>query len=145
MSTIGIVSQEYKNTANLFKKFNEAIVLLKKCHFKPISSANINEEEIVGARKVIASILSQIIAQLNDDNLPKENKQELSLIPPFFIKRLQEQHRGSLEWYIEDLNKVYKALMENQALTLSFIDCLDKLCEQLDVETTRLYRKLRRR
>ncbi|GAB1545301.1 hypothetical protein NUACC21_79770 [Scytonema sp. NUACC21] len=145
MSGIGIISQEYKNTANLFKILNESIILLKKHHFHLKSAENITVQELSIARENLASILSQVVTQLNDNNLSEDNEQDLPQIPPFFIKRLQEQHKGDLDWYKDDLKEVQQILSNNQQLTDEFINRLDELCEQLDAETTRLYRKLRRR
>lgn len=145
MSGIGIISQEYKNTANLFKTLNESIILLKKQYFQLKSAENITEQEIFTARENLASILGQIVEQLSDNNVLRENEQYSPQIPPFFIKRLQEQHKGNIDWYKDDLEEVQQILSDDQPLTEEFINRLDELCEQLDAETTRLYRKLRRR
>ena len=145
MSGIGIISQEYKNTANLFKTLNESIILLKKIHFQLKSAENITTQELSSARERLVNILRQIVAQLNDNSSLEENDQNLPQIPPFFIKRLQEQHKGDIDWYKDDLKEVQQILSDGQQLTDEFINRLDELCEQLDAETTRLYRKLRRR
>ncbi|MDJ0800296.1 MAG: hypothetical protein QNJ51_26395 [Calothrix sp. MO_167.B12] len=145
MSGIGIISQEYKNTASLFKTLNESIILLKKHHFQLKSAANITTTEISDAREKLANILGQVVAQLNENNLPEDSEQYLPQVPPFFIKRLQEQHKGNIDWYKDDLEEVQQILNDGQQLTDEFINRLDELCEQLDAETTRLYRKLRRR
>lgn len=145
MSGIGIISQEYENTANLFKALNQSIILLKKHHFQLKSAENITEQQLLSARRAIASILEQIIAQLSEKNLLDEVENEVTQIPPFFIKRLQEQHKGNLEWYVDDLQELQQNISDAQPLTDEFIARLDDLCEQLDAETTRLYRKLWRR
>ena len=145
MSGIGIISQEYKNTANLFKTLNESIILLKKQYFHLRSAENITEQEIFTSREILASILGQIVEKLSDNNVLRENEQDSPQIPPFFIKRLQEQHKGNIDWYKDDLEEVQQILSDGQPLIEEFINRLDELCEQLDAETTRLYRKLRRR
>ncbi|WP_353933388.1 hypothetical protein WJM97_23170 (plasmid) [Okeanomitos corallinicola TIOX110] len=145
MSGIGIISQEYKSTANLFKNLNDYIILLKKHHFKLKSGENITSQEIISARNYLSNILGQIVTQLGDSNGVGEGEQNLPKVPPFFIKRLQEQHKGDISWYKNDLEEVQQSLVGNEPLTDKFIDHLDELCEQLDAETTRLYRKLRRR
>ena len=145
MSGIGIISQEYKNTASLFKILNESIILLKKHHFKLNSAVNITIQEISDAREKIAKVLGQVIAQLDDNNFPEDSEQNLLQVPPFFIKRLQEKHKGDIDWYKDDLKEVQQILNDDEQLTDEFINRLDELCEQLDAETTKLYRKLRRR
>ncbi|MEH2413303.1 hypothetical protein [Nostoc sp.] len=145
MSGIGIISQEYKSTANLFKNLNDYIILLKKHHFKLQSANKITAQEIITARNYLANILGQIVAQLSDSNGVGEGEQNPSQVPPFFIKRLQEQHKGDISWYKNDLEEVQQGLVGDEPLTEKFIVHLDELCEQLDAETTRLYRKLRRR
>ena len=145
MSGIGIISQEYKNTAILFKTLNDSIILLKKHHYKLNSAEHISAQELSTAREKLADILDKVVTQLNDNNSLEENEQYLPQIPPFFIKRLQEQHKGDINWYKDDLKEVQQILSDGQELTSDFINRIDELCEQLDAETTRLYRKLRRR
>lgn len=145
MSGIGIISQEYKNTASLFKILNESIILLKKHHFQLNSAIDITTQEISDAREKIAKVLSQVIAPLDDNNFPEDSEQNLVQVPPFFIKRLQEKHKGDIDWYKDDLKEVQQILNDDEQLTDEFINRLDELCEQLDAETTKLYRKLRRR
>jgi thioester reductase-like protein len=145
MSGIGIISQEYKNTAILFKTLNNSIILLKKHYYKLNSAEQISAQELSTAREKLADILDKVVAQLNDNNSLEENEQYLPQIPPFFIKRLQEQHKGDINWYKDDLKEVQQILSDGQELTSDFINRIDELCEQLDAETTRLYRKLRRR
>lgn len=145
MSGIGVISQEYKSTANLFKTLNESIMLLKKYHYQLKSAEDITVEELSAAKESLADILGQVITQLDDDYFSEENEQYSSQIPPFFIKRLQEKHKGEIDWYKEDLKEVQEILANGQQLRDKFIKRLDELCEQLDAETTRLYRKLRRR
>ena len=45
MSEIGIISQEYKNTAGLFQKINQAVIVLKKDFYESnsITSETIND------------------------------------------------------------------------------------------------------
>ncbi|MCW5318869.1 hypothetical protein GTQ43_36045 [Nostoc sp. KVJ3] len=145
MSGIGIISQEYKNTSILFKTLNDSIILLKKHHYKLNSAEHISAQELSTAREKLADILDKVVTQLNDNNSLEENEQYLPQIPPFFIKRLQEQHKGDINWYKDDLKEVQQILSDGQELTSDFINRIDELCEQLDAETTRLYRKLRRR
>lgn len=145
MSGIGIISQQYENTANLFKALNQSIILLKKHHLKLASAEHITEQELLAARQTLAIILKQVVAQISEKNAFPLIENELSQIPPFFIKRLQEKYKGNLEWYVEDIQELQQNLSHRQPLTNECIARLDELCAQLDTETTRLYRKLWRR
>lgn len=145
MSGIGIISQEYENTANLFKALNQSIILLKKHHLKLASTEHITDQELLAARQTLAIILGQIVAQISENNPLALIENEVIQIPPFFIKRLQKKYKGNLEWYVEDLQELQQNISHGQPLKNECIARLDELCDQLDAETTRLYRKLWRR
>lgn len=142
MSEIGIISQEYKNTAGLFQKINQAVILLKKDFYRKNA---VDPETINDAKFLLSNVLGNILMQLNDSLVDIVFDEELVSIPPFFIKRLQEHRQGDLEWYIEELKELQLKLKENSLLDENSLNTLDEICGQLDAETSKLYRKMRRR
>lgn len=142
MSEIGIISQEYKNTAGLFQKINQAVIILKKDFY---GNNSIASETINNAKSLLADVLANILMQLGDNLADIVFDGKLISIPPFFIKRLQENHQGDLEWYIEEIKELQLRLKENKVLDQNSLDILDEICGQLDAETSKLYRKMRRR
>lgn len=142
MSEIGIISQEYKNTAGLFQKINQAVIVLKKDFH---GSNTITSTTVKDAKSLLSNVLANILMQLGDNLADLVFDGELISIPPFFISRLQENHQGDLEWYIEEIKELQLMLKKNEVLNHNSLDILDEICGQLDAETSKLYRKMRRR
>lgn len=142
MSEIGIISQEYKNTAGLFQKINQAVIVLKKDFY---GSNGIASTAVKDAKSLLSNVLANILMQLGDNLADIVFDGELISIPPFFINRLQENHQGDLEWYIEEIKELQLRLKENKVLDENSFNMLDEICGQLDAETSKLYRKMRRR
>lgn len=138
MSKIGIISQQYENAADVFHQFNNALILLKTQVLHLESFKSVSEREVLKARRFLALILKQILAGLNEDyeNCP--------LIPPLFIRYLQQQERNNEKFYVKQIEELIKALQckdEFQPLSEELIDGLDELNNCLDVYTTQLYQK----
>ena len=145
MSETGIISQEYQNTADLFRDINRAVVLLKKRHFRLSGATRITEQDLIEAKQLLVSVLRQVVAKLGGENVCAESVGEPPEIPPFFLKRLYQRNQGTLAWYMEDLEELQRVLDEDRPLTEEMIKRLDELCGQLDAETTSIYRKLWRK
>jgi len=145
MSETGIISQEYQDTAELFRDINRSVMLLKKHHFQLSGAKQISDQDLLEARQLIASVLRQLVAKLNKEVSFATEEKMSSRVPPFFLKRLRERHRGELQWYVEDLQELRLAIEDAQPLTDELIAHLDELCGQLDAETTSIYRKLWRK
>jgi hypothetical protein len=149
MSETGIISQEYENTAELFRAINESVIVLKKKHFNLTGAAQVTSEDLSGARKLLTDLLRQLIEELeNEPSAPVSaaGTEGTSLqVPPFFIKRLQERHSGAMQWYLNDLRALLQALEEGRPLTRDLLSYLDELCGQLDAETTAIHRRLWRK
>lgn len=145
MSETGIISQEYQNTAELFRTINQSVIVLKKKHFNLNGAAQLSTKDISEARRLLSDLLRQLIEKLSDDSSTLLTDDDSLQVPLFFIKRLQERHSGEIQWYLQDLQKLLKALEEGQPLTEELIAYLDELCGQLDAETTAIHRRLWRK
>lgn len=145
MSETGIISQEYQNTAELFRAINQSVIVLKKKHFNLTGAAQLTTEALSEARKLLSDLLRQLIEKLDHDSSVLPTDDNSLQVPPFFIKRLQERHSGEMQWYLQDLQKLLKALEEERPLTDELVSYLDELCGQLDAETTAIHRRLWRK
>lgn len=145
MSETGIISQEYENTAELFRAINESVIVLKKKHFNLTGAAQVTTEDISEARKLLTDLLRQLIEELEHEPSALVTEDTSLQVPPFFIKRLQERHSGEMQWYLKDLRELLQALEEERPLTGDLITYLDELCGQLDAETTAIHRRLWRK
>jgi hypothetical protein len=144
MSETGILSQDYTNTARLFKEMNRSVVLLKKQFYGLVGVQHLSKGDILSAKHLLAVIVKKIIDELGENSSLAQQNNEFVEIPPLFLKRLQDKHKSDTEWYVDDLRKLHKVFIEDETLTEELIHLLDELCDQLDAETTSLYRKLLR-
>lgn len=147
MSEIGIISQEYKNTAGLFQKINQAVIVLKKDSYGT-NSVSPSSTAVKEAKSLLNKVLASIVMMLGDDFDNVVSDGELISIPPFFISRIQESRQGDLKRCIEDIQELQLRLQDNKdnkVLDINSFKILDEICGQLDAETSKLYRKMRRR
>lgn len=145
MSETGIISQEYQNSADLFRDINQSVIALKKRHFNLAGATRITGEEMSGAKRMLVAVLRRLIERLEPQSSARDADDGSVQIPPFFLKRLQERHSGEIQWYVEDLREVAQAIEEERPLTDDLIARLDELCGQLDAETTAIHRRLWRK
>lgn len=145
MSTTGILSQDYYNTAGLFKEINKSIITLKKQYYNLPGAKNITELEIKKSREFLADIIGAILVDLGAEIFTSKVRERNYTIPPLFIQRLKERHKAEMPYYLEDLKELYEILSADDPIQLKHIKLLDELCDQLDSETISMYRKLLRK
>lgn len=148
MSDIGVLSQDYQNTADLFRAVNQAVILVKKRFYHLTGAVHVSDEQLAQARVSLARIVNELIATLEPTNHPEAvelDDDEPTGIPPFVVRRIEDKHRGDLQLYLEDLRVLGDTLDHEQLLTEEQIRYLDELCEQFDAETSALHRRLWRK
>lgn len=144
MSEIGIVSQEYQTSAELFHLINESVITLKKRHFNLTGAAQVSDEQANRSNRLLVDFLKHLIRKLENPTSAETISPQIE-ISPFFVKRLQEKYGGSLEWYVEDLEGLLAGIEGEGSLSSEQIKYLDELCGQLDAETTALHRRMWRK
>ena len=146
MSETGVLSQEYQNMADLFRDINRSVIVIKKLHFNLSGASQITDEELAGARGMLTSVLRRLIEIFRSHSPAQGAGDDDALqLPPFFLKRLHELHSAEMQWYVDDLSEVMKAVEGERPLTGDLIAHLDELCGQLDAETTAIHRRLWRK
>lgn len=150
MSDTGVLSQEYKGNAELFRAMNDAIVLIKKWHFQLAGKSAIHKDKLLRARQLLSRLVDDIVVTITDpERIPtpatESSEPEVPSVPLLFVNRLIELHRGNLEWYVQDLRELSAVLMSGGQIEPKSISYMDELCSQLDAETSAAYRRLWRR
>ncbi len=145
MSQAGIIAQEYQDAADLFRTLNHSVVTLKKHHFALAGAKHISQLDLEKARQLTVAVLRELVSGLSaESSMPVSNK-EIPRVPPFFVERMLQHHKGDLDWYLEDLGRLMEALNKSLSLTEQMIRYLDELCGELDAETASIHRKLWRK
>jgi hypothetical protein len=147
MSDIGVLSQDYENTAELFRAINQAVILVKKRFYRLAGAAQVSDQQLSEARQSLSRIINELIAELEitSEDPAEQDDQELGEIPAFLVRRIQEKHQGDLQWYLKDLHTIHQTLISEEPITEEQIGYLDELCEQFDAETSALHRRLWRK
>jgi hypothetical protein len=148
MSDIGVLSQDYQNTAELFRAINHAVILVKKRFYELTGAAQISDEQLGEARQSLARIIHELITNLEAVHVVKGvelDENESTAIPAFVVRRIEDKHQGDLQLYLEDLRALRRTLDCEELLTEEQIRYLDELCEQFDAETSALHRRLWRK
>ncbi len=148
MSDIGVLSQDYENTAELFRAINQAVILVKKRFYNLAGAAQVSDQQLDAARQSLARIINELIAKLEapaGGDTTEYDEEEPTGIPAFLVRRIEEKHQGNLNWYLEDLRALRRTLDYEEPFTEEQIRYLDELCEQFDAETSALHRRLWRK
>jgi hypothetical protein len=148
MSDIGVLSQDYQNTAELFRAINQAVILVKKRFYQLTGATQVSDQQLGQARQSLARIINELIASLDaptGDDTVERDEEEPPGIPAFLVRRIGEKHQGDLQWYLEDLRALRHTLDYEEPFTEEQIRYLDELCEQFDAETSALHRRLWRK
>jgi hypothetical protein len=152
MSDIGVLSQDYQNTADLFRAINQAVILVKKRFYELTGAAQVSDKQLSQARQSLAGIINELLDSLETrpgkdgaERPGESDEDEPAGIPAFLIRRIEGKHQGDLHLYLEDLRALHHTLDYDGILTEEQIGYLDELCEQFDAETSALHRKLWRK
>src|SRR5262245_14685770 len=96
MSDIGVLSQEYQNTAEWFRAINQAVILVKKRFYNLAGAAEVSDRQLGGARQSLARIINELIAKLEapaGDDTIEYDEEEPTVIPAFLVR---QRHQGAL-------------------------------------------------
>jgi len=145
MSDIGTISQDYQTTADLFRAINQSVILVKKQFYHLSSATQISDAEMRQARRTLSDIVNTLVAGLEAPEKLDDEDEETPGVLAFLLSRIQEQHQGDLQWYLDDLQRLRETLDYEKPITEEQIRLLDELCEELDAETAALHRKLWRK
>ena len=145
MSQAGIIAQEYQDAADLFRALNHSVVVLKKHHFTLAGAKQISQGELEKARRLIGAVLQELVLGLSGGPSAPVSSKEAPRVPPFFVERMLQHHKGDLDWYLEDLARLIETLNKGLPLPEQMIRNLDELCGELDAETASIHRKLWRK
>ena len=145
MSDIGILSQDYQTSADIFRTLNHAVILLKKRFYHLAGDSQITEQDLRNAKRSLSGFVNSLVSSLEATGEGEEIDGEDNPVPSFLVHRIREKHKANLSWYVDDLRELLRLLDYEPSLTEDQIHQLDELCEQVDAETTALHRKLWRK
>ncbi len=138
MSDLSGLSHEYASTTGFSREINDAVLLLKKRHLR--DATGIDDQHLAAASQLVRETLQTLLCRLRDE--PKSSGIE---IPEDVFVRVEVKHRGSLDYFIEDLERVQEAFVRGSTLGTNELELLDSVCEAADASASATFRKLWRR
>jgi hypothetical protein len=135
MSDLTSLSGEYAENAEFVRRFNGALLAVRKEQMRPQTAASGSNHAKALARlvKELAYTLEHPTSDLPD------------AVPRDVIERLKERHRSDLSWFIRDLRDVVADLTNGTQLQPKQIARLEDVCEAADAAATAVFRRLWRR
>jgi len=134
MSDVTAISQEYEANAKLAQKLNHFVLSARKHTL--LGSEPLSKD----ARAELATLVKSI-----RNRLVHSTDVAAAHIPEEIISRLASTKRGSLPYFLSDLERAVGELTEERELSSHALDALDSIVDAADASASEMFRRLRRR
>ena len=142
MSDLSIIAHDYALNAEFARKFNEAVLNLKRLYLLRRAVTPQTEPGIQKSRAELRQLLESLVLALRDEGKPWTADQ--AQVPADVIDRLRKRLKGELPETIVELRRVAGGLAAGSALDESAFAALDRVCEAADATASAAFRRLRR-
>jgi hypothetical protein len=142
MSELSIIAHDYALNADFARKFNEAVLILKRrCLLGRVGNGE-TEETVRQTRHDLKGLVGSLVAALHDEG--KAWTVDQAQVPADLLERLRKRVKGALEETITELRGVVDDLDKGVALREPAFKALDVVCEAADETASAAFRRLRR-
>jgi hypothetical protein len=142
MSDLSIIAHDYALNAEFARKFNEAVLNLKRRYLLKRVVAGEAEAAVKRFRDELRVLLDSLVLALEDEGKPWSADQ--AQIPADVVDALHKRLKGELPETITDLRRVAGDLAKGTALDETAFAVLDRVCEAADATASAAFRRLRR-
>jgi hypothetical protein len=142
MSDLSIIAHDYELNAEFARKFNEAVLNLKRVYLLRRTATTETKAGIENSRTELRQLLGSLVLALQDKG--KAWTADQAQVPADVIERLRQRLKGDLAETIVELRQVVESLGKGAALDKSAFAALDHVCEAADATASAAFRRLRR-
>ena len=142
MSELSIIAHDYALNADFARKFNDAVLILKRRYLLGRVGNGETEETVRQARQNLKGLVGSLVAALHDEG--KAWTADQAQVPADLLERLRKRVKGALEETIAELRGVVDDLEKGVALGEPAFKALDVVCEAADETASAAFRRLRR-
>jgi hypothetical protein len=142
MSELSIIAHDYALNADFARKFNDAVLILKRRYLLGRVGNGETEETVRQARQDLKGLVGSLVAALHDEG--KAWTADQAQVPADLLERLRKRVKGALEETITELRGVVDDLEKGVALREPALKALDVVCEAADETASAAFRRLRR-
>ncbi len=141
MSELSMIAHDYALNAEFAKKFNEAVVNLKRRYLLGRTSKG-GADAIEKSREEIRRLVESLVAALEGADRPWTEDQ--AQIPGDVLDALRKRLKGELPETAAELRRVAASLCCGGTLDKTAFAALDRVCEAADATASAAFRRLRR-
>jgi hypothetical protein len=142
MSDLSIIAHDYELNAEFARKFNDAVLNLKRLYLLRRAVTPDAQAEIGKSRKELQHLLESLVSALQDEG--KSWTADQAQVPADVLDRLHKRLKGELPETILELRRVAECLANGAALDEAAFAALDRVCEAADATASAAFRRLRR-
>jgi hypothetical protein len=142
MSELSIIAHDYALNADFARKFNDAVLILKRRYLLGRVANGETEETVRQARQDLKGLVGSLVAALHDEG--KAWTADQAQVPADLLGRLRRRVMGALEEMTTELRGVVDDLEKGVALREPGFKALDVVCEAADETASAAFRRLRR-
>ena len=142
MSELSIIAHDYALNADFARKFNDAVLILKRRYLLGRVGNGETEETVKLARRDLKALLGSLVAALRDEGKPWTADQ--AQVPADLLELFRKRVKGALEETVTELQGVVDDLDKGVALREGAFKALDIVCEAADETASAAFRRLRR-
>ena len=142
MSELSIIAHDYALNADFARKFNDAVLVLKRRYLLGRVGNGETEETVRQARQDLKGLVGSLVAAIHDEG--KAWTADQAQVPADLLERLRKRVKGALEETITELRGVVDDLGKGVALREPAFKALDVVCEAADETASAAFRRLRR-
>jgi hypothetical protein len=142
MSELSIIAHDYALNADFARKFNDAVLVLKRRYLLGRVGNGETEDTVRQARQDLKGLVGSLVAALHDEG--KAWTADQAQVPADLLERLRKRVKGALQETITELRGVVDDLEKGVALGEPAFKALDVVCEAADETASAAFRRLRR-
>jgi hypothetical protein len=142
MSDLSIIAHDYELNAEFARKFNDAVLNLKRVYLLHRAATPETQPEIKESRNELRQLLESLVLALQDEG--KSWTADQAQVPADVLDRLHKRLKGELPETIVELRCVVENLTKGLALDEAAFAALDRVCEAADATASAAFRRLRR-
>lgn len=142
MSDLSIIAHDYELNAEFARKFNDAVLNLKRLYLLRRAATPGTQAEIGKSRNELRHLLGSLVSALQDEG--KSWTADQAQVPADVLDRLHKRLKGELPETILELCRVTESLANGAELDEAAFAALDRVCEAADATASAAFRRLRR-
>jgi hypothetical protein len=142
MSDLSIIAHDYALNAEFARKFNEAVLNLKRIYLLQRAVTSETKLEAEKSHVELRQLLDSLILVLHDEG--KAWTVEQAQIPADVVEQIRKRLKGELPETIVELRQSADSLAKGTALDQFAFAALDRVCEAADATASAAFRRLRR-